>query len=55
VFVVRDFTRDVSALLSREIREARFFPVGHLPPDASSATRARLAEILDGKPLSSAW
>ena len=39
----------------REILAAKFFPLDSLPEDATRATRARLAEILDGRPLSPTW
>ena len=38
-----------------EILEAKFFAADALPQDATRATRARLAEILGGEPLSPTW
>jgi 8-oxo-dGTP pyrophosphatase MutT (NUDIX family) len=40
---------------SLEIREARFHPTDALPIDTSTATRARLAELLEGAPPSTTW
>jgi hypothetical protein len=32
-----------------------FFPPGALPPDTTAATRARIAEVLDGAAISEWW
>jgi 8-oxo-dGTP pyrophosphatase MutT (NUDIX family) len=53
-YVVRDF-RVAPIEANFEIAEARFFPAGALPDDASPATRARLVEILKGAPASDIW
>lgn len=39
----------------REIAAVGFFPRHDLPDGTSRATRARLAEMLDGAPLSETW
>jgi hypothetical protein len=39
----------------REIAEAGFFPLDRLPEGTTSATRRRLAEILEGQPPSVNW
>lgn len=38
-----------------EIAETRFFALDALPADVTAGTRARLAEIFDGAPLSADW
>ena len=55
VYVVRRFRVTGERKPDREIQEARFFALDALPPDATRATRARLAEILDAAPLSPTW
>lgn len=40
---------------NREIREARVFPIDALPPDATDATRRRVAEVTGEAPVSSHW
>jgi ADP-ribose pyrophosphatase YjhB (NUDIX family) len=54
LFVVRDFEAKPWRA-SWEIPEAAFFPVDDLPNCTSDGTRRRLAEILDGAPLSATW
>ena len=39
----------------REIVAARFFPLDALPPDTTRGTRSRLAEALEGAPVSPLW
>jgi ADP-ribose pyrophosphatase YjhB (NUDIX family) len=53
-YVVRDF-RVAPTEPNFEIAEARFFPADALPEDTSPATRARLAEVLKGAPVSELW
>jgi ADP-ribose pyrophosphatase YjhB (NUDIX family) len=55
VFVARRFRIVGERKPDREIVAARFFPLDALPQDATRATRARLAEILDNAPLSATW
>ena len=55
VYVVRSFRVIGERKPDREILAARFFPADALPEDATRATRARLAEILGGRPLSATW
>ena len=55
VYVARRFRVVGERRPDREIVAARFFPLDALPEDTTRATRARLAEILDGRPLSSTW
>ena len=55
VYVREASASRASAGPTREILEARFFPLDALPEETTRATRARLAEILDGRPLSPTW
>ncbi len=55
VYVVRRFHQSAPRLPDREIAEARFFARGDLPEGTSRATRARLAEVLDGAPIAQLW
>jgi ADP-ribose pyrophosphatase YjhB (NUDIX family) len=55
VYVVRRFRQSAPREADREIAEARFFSRGALPEGVSRATRARLAETLDGAPISPIW
>jgi 8-oxo-dGTP pyrophosphatase MutT (NUDIX family) len=53
-FIVRHFSR-LDWKPNAEIAEARFFAVDALPDDTTGGTRRRLAEILDGVPISEMW
>jgi ADP-ribose pyrophosphatase YjhB (NUDIX family) len=53
-YVVRAFTAQPRAA-DWEIAETRFFPADALPDEATPATRARLAEILDGTTIAEDW
>lgn len=53
-YVVRKFAR-LDWKPNAEIAEARFFPCKQLPEDVTGGTRRRLAEILDGVPISQMW
>jgi ADP-ribose pyrophosphatase YjhB (NUDIX family) len=55
VYVARRFRITGERKPDREIVAARFFALDALPGDATRATRARLAEILGGGPLSPTW
>jgi len=55
VYVVRHFRVLGERAPDREILAARFFATDSLPEDTSRATRARLAEILDGGAISPLW
>jgi len=55
VYVVRNFRVTGERKPDGEIQEARFFPLDALPEGTTRATRARLAEILEGAPLSPTW
>jgi len=55
VFIVRDFEHWGTREPDWEIAETGFFSLDALPSETTRATRARLAEALDGKPLSALW
>lgn len=53
-FVLRRF-RQQGFTPSAEIAESRFFALDALPEGTTQGTRRRLAEVLDGTPVSSTW
>jgi ADP-ribose pyrophosphatase YjhB (NUDIX family) len=53
LFVVREFRQDVAPVATREISAHGFFRPDELPSDTSRATRARIAEVLNGTPPAS--
>lgn len=55
LYLVRHFRCDALPAPNHEIAEARFFSLDALPADITPATRARLAEHLDGEPVSPYW
>jgi ADP-ribose pyrophosphatase YjhB (NUDIX family) len=55
VYVTRAFRVLGERTPDREILEAKFFALDALPPDTTRPTHARLAEILEGRPLSPTW
>ena len=55
VYVLHDFEVFGARKPDLEIEEARFFPYRALPEGTSAGTRARLAEIFDGAPMSDLW
>lgn len=55
VYVVRAFSWGGPPAPTREIAEARFFPLAALPEGTSQATRHRLAEVLEERPPSALW
>ncbi|HMN72602.1 MAG TPA: NUDIX domain-containing protein [Rhodoblastus sp.] len=54
-YVVRAFAQGQPKQPDREIAEAGFFSPDALPDGATRATRARLAEILEGVEVSAMW
>lgn len=54
-YVVRDFAVLEPKRPDGEIAEAGFFPVDRLPEATTRATRARLDEILSGRPPPPLW
>jgi 8-oxo-dGTP pyrophosphatase MutT (NUDIX family) len=55
VFVLRDFRQLGEPVPNREIVAHGFFPLNELPNDTTAATRARIAEVLGGAPMSERW
>jgi ADP-ribose pyrophosphatase YjhB (NUDIX family) len=55
VYIVRRFRQSGQHIPDREIAEARFFARDALPEGAGRATRARLAEVLDGAASAPLW
>jgi 8-oxo-dGTP pyrophosphatase MutT (NUDIX family) len=55
LYVVRRFQQTSPRFSDREIAETGFFPREALPVGTTRATRARLAEILDGAARSRNW
>jgi ADP-ribose pyrophosphatase YjhB (NUDIX family) len=55
VYVVRRFQVIGERAPDREIVAAQFFPADALPPGATRGTRSRLAEVLEGAPISPLW
>ncbi len=55
LYVVREFHQVSPPRPNREIVECGFFALDALPGDTTSATRARLAEVLDGRTASERW
>ena len=54
-FVVSSFRQSAPPAPNREIAAARFFPLDELPGDTPAGTRARIAEVLMGAPMSERW
>ncbi|HLH87865.1 MAG TPA: NUDIX domain-containing protein [Xanthobacteraceae bacterium] len=54
-FVVDAFHANAPFAPNREIAAARFFPLDDLPGDTTAGTRARIAEVLFGVPISERW
>ena len=55
VYVVRDFHIASERKPDWEIRDVKFFDVRNLPEGTAGATRARLAEVIDGAPIQTMW
>ena len=55
VYVVDDFQQDGLFQPNREITFAAFFALDALPNDTTAGTRARIAEVLGGAPVSEHW
>lgn len=55
LFVVRAFRQDGPPQPDHEIVEHGFFSLYALPEDATRASRARIAEVLHGAPVSPHW
>jgi ADP-ribose pyrophosphatase YjhB (NUDIX family) len=55
LFVVERFRQPAPPVPDHEIRAHGFFPRDALPQDTSAATRARIAEVTMGAPVSPRW
>jgi 8-oxo-dGTP pyrophosphatase MutT (NUDIX family) len=55
VFVIRDFSQQGGPHNPREIVGHGFFARDALPADTTRGTRARIAEVFDGTPMSERW
>ena len=55
VYVVQDFEQDGPFKANREIIAASFFALDALPNDTTAGTRARIAEVMGGAPVSEHW
>lgn len=55
LFIVRDFRQDALPKPNHEIVAHGFFAPDALPEDVSRATRARIAEVFSGAPVSEMW
>jgi len=55
IYVVREFRQTAPPVPNREIIAHGFYPVGALPPDTTKGTRARIAEVLDGRTMAERW
>jgi 8-oxo-dGTP pyrophosphatase MutT (NUDIX family) len=55
VYVVQDFEQDGPFKPTNEIVVASFFALDALPNDTTASTRARIAEVLGGAPISERW
>jgi 8-oxo-dGTP pyrophosphatase MutT (NUDIX family) len=55
IYVVQDFRQDGPFEPNREITAASFFALDALPNDTTAGTRARIAEVLGGAPMSEHW
>jgi 8-oxo-dGTP pyrophosphatase MutT (NUDIX family) len=54
-YVVRDFVDEGPRAADYEIAQGGFFPLDALPEGTTGATRRRLAEVLEGRPVSDLW
>jgi 8-oxo-dGTP pyrophosphatase MutT (NUDIX family) len=54
-YVVQAFRQSAQPAPNREIAASRFFALDELPGDTTAGTRARIAEILLGAPVSDTW
>ena len=55
LFVVRAFRQSAAPVPDREIVAHGFFAPDALPNDTTTATRARIIEVLGGAPVSERW
>jgi ADP-ribose pyrophosphatase YjhB (NUDIX family) len=55
LYVVREFRQTTAPAPNYEIVGHGFFARADLPPDTTQGTRARIAEVLEGKPAAESW
>lgn len=55
LFVVEDFRQPSPPRRNAEIVDHGFFPPSALPEGATPSTRARIAEVLEGRAISELW
>ena len=55
IYVVREFRQGEKLAPNREIVAGEFFPVDALPADTTAGTRARIIEVLGGRPPADRW
>lgn len=55
LFVARDTVQDTSGGRSLEVLERGFYPLDALPANTTVATRARIEEVLHGRPPAELW
>ena len=55
VYVLRDFRQTAEPVPGGEIIAHGFFPVDELPNGTTAGTRARIFEVLAGRPASERW
>lgn len=55
LYVVRDFVQETPPVPDREIVAHGFFAIDDLPEDTGRATRARIAEVFEGRAVSEMW
>jgi 8-oxo-dGTP pyrophosphatase MutT (NUDIX family) len=55
LFVVQNFRQQADPVPDREIVAHGFFALDSMPNDTTAGTRARVAEVLGGAPMSQDW
>lgn len=55
LYVIESYTQPEPPKANREIIEHGFFAPDKLPDDTTPATRARIAEVIDGAKISERW
>lgn len=55
VYIVRLYTQDRLPEPNHEIVACGFFSTSDLPPETTRGTRARIAEVLENRPLTEDW
>jgi 8-oxo-dGTP pyrophosphatase MutT (NUDIX family) len=55
LYVVRGFRQTATPVPNREIVDTGFFPPDALPAGTTAGTRARITEVLQGRPVAERW